>query len=378
MSLITYLTRIHFAERVLEDALPEEMTRLGIRRVLVLHDGAAGSGEALDRLLCALPVHCDAVLSAAEDGGPDARAGSAATARDCDAVLGLGGRLALGLALRLAEPRTRGAAAALPVLAVPTTIGCVGIAPMPPGPAMSAAETALTAGSGRAAPRLPAVVLCDPTLTLQAAPAETAAAGMDALVHCIETFLATAWNPPADGMALEGVRRAGLWLVRAVERPDDVEARREMLAVALNGALAGQKGLGAVHALAHALEQELAESAPPAPPHPAPCAAALHGRLHAALLPPVLRFNAPAVGDRFATLAQALALPREATGAEALAIALADLGARIGLPPGLGRLALGRTVLDRAAMRAAEDPANLTNPRHATAADYRAMLQEAC
>jgi alcohol dehydrogenase class IV len=196
---------------------------------------------------------------------------------------------------------------------------------------------------------------------------------MDALVHCVETYLATAWNPPADGMALEGVRRAGRWLRRAVEQDRDVEARREMLAVALNGALAGQKGLGAVHALAHALEAELSACG-----SAAVGAARMHGALHAALLPPVLRFNAPAVGERYATLAWALGEGGSSGQAVALSELLAGLGRQIGLPSGLDGIGFSPEALERAAAAAAEDAANRTNPRHATPPDYRAMLAEAC
>lgn len=366
MSLITYLTRIHFADRVLEDALPEEVARLGLRRLLVLQDDSAGPGEALDRLTCALPVGCETVLTRVAGDSPRDASRLRAEAQGCDGILGLGGRAALGAALDLASPWPGATGTAPPVLAVPTTIGCVGIASMPPAPVLSGV---FPRGGGCA--RLPEVVLCDPTLTLHAAAPETAAAGMDALVHCIETYLATAWNPPADGMALDGVRRAGKWLRRAVENGDDLEARREMLAVALNGALAGQKGLGAVHALAHALEAELSDR---------PAGTALvHGALHPALLPPVLRFNAPAVGDRFAALAQALGQPtRAAQGAEGLAAGLAALGRSIGLPLTLAGVTLQGDARDRVAAAAAEDAANRTNPRHATAPDYRAMLAEAC
>lgn len=345
MSLITYLTRIHFADRVLEDALPGEVARLNLRSLLVVHDAAAGPGEALDRLLCALPSVCAVTLLNVSDSGDPAKAAALARQAGCDGVVGLGGRAALRLARRLP-----GSGGKLPVIAVPTTTACVGLAQTPPAPSRVDERA-----------RLPAAVLCDPTLTLQAGPAETAAAGMDALVHCLETYLATAWNPPADGIALEGVRRAGLWLVRTVEDGSNLEARRELLAVALNGALAGQKGLGAVHALAHALEHELDGTNPP------------HGTLHAALLPPALRFNAPAVGDRFAALAGTLGLP---SGTD-LAEALGELGARIGLPASLRGQALVTGALDRVASRAVEEAASRTNPRHATAADYRALLDQA-
>ena len=136
-----------------------------------------------------------------------------------------------------------------PIIAIPTTAG-------------SGAEVVSTAGVvladgqrlGLASPHLiPKVAICDPTLTLGLPPALTAGTGMDALSHCIETFLATAYNPPADGIALDGIARAARHLERAVERGRDLTARREMMAAALNGALALQKGLGGVHAISHAL-----------------------------------------------------------------------------------------------------------------------------
>lgn len=329
MSLITYVTRVHFADRVLEDALPVELARLGVARPVLVTDPAGEIDDLPERVLCALPSGMEAARAAA---------GEAAVPRG-DAVIALGGVAALRAGRRL------GAALRAPVIALPTTTADVGLAPLPDAP-----EAAL-----------PAVVLCDPTLTAAADPAATAAAGMDALVHCLEAYLGTTWNPPADGIALDGLRRARDWLVPAVASGHDLAARREVLAAALDAGLAAQKGLGGVHALAHALEREAG---------PALC----HGALHAALLPPVLAFNAPAVADRLAGLAEALRQPPEAP---AVTAALVALGRRIGLPDRLVGLNLSPAALDRVARGAAEDPSNRTNPRHAVAADYRRMLEAA-
>jgi alcohol dehydrogenase class IV len=183
---------------------------------------------------------------------------------------------------------------------------------------------------------------------------------MDALVHCLEALLGDAWNPPADGIALDGLRRAGRWLPRAVEDGRDLAARRELLAAALDAGLAAEKGLGAGFALAHAVEEEAQLDG-------------RHGTLHAALIRPVLAFNAPALSDRLEAACEALRLPAEAEPGAALAA----FGARLGLPDRLGGLGLEKAALRRAARRAAEDPATLTNPRHATTADYLAMLEAA-
>jgi hypothetical protein len=116
---------------------------------------------------------------------------------------------------------------------------------------------------------------------------------MDALVHCLEAYLSTAYHPPADGIALDGLRRAALNLEQAVGNGGDVAARRELLAAALNGGLASQKGFGGIEAAARGLEAE---------------AGARHGALHAALLPEVLAFNRPAISERFDAIRAVLGL----------------------------------------------------------------------
>ncbi len=344
MSLIGYVTRIHFADRVLEDALPEELRTFAVRRPLVLTDAAGEADEAFDRLADLLPSHAVPIRHADTVLARHGRASVLALAADsgADAVIGLGGAVALDLARIVA----REALPAVPVIALPTTTANVGLGPV-------AERLGHAAG-------IPALILCDPTLTLAADAAATAADGMDALIHCLEAYLCTAWNPPADGIALEGLRRAAAYLERAVTDGSDIEARREMLAAALNAGLAAQKGLGGVHALALALEAEAGRTL-------------RHGRLHAALLPPVMTFNAPAVADRLPALRAALRL---APGADVIA-ALGALGARIGLPERLTSLHLDAPALARVALRAAEGGANRTNPRHATAADYRHMLEAA-
>jgi 4-hydroxybutyrate dehydrogenase len=354
MSLISYLTRIHFADRVLEDALGEEITKLGLRRPAIIYDSAAEPGDALERILDALPH----TLAPAAPRRAPVRPNRAALAReaeiwaqaDCDCAIGVGGPAALDLARALgrAGPARAGMKLAAPVVTIPTTTASVGLGPLAP-------ELGTPADA-----RLPTLILCDPTLTVGAGSAETAAAGMDALVHCLEALLSGAWNPPADGIALDGLRRAGRWLPRAVEDGRNLTARRELLAAALDAGLAAEKGFGAVRALAHAVEEEAQLGA-------------CHGSLHAALVRPVLAFNAPALSDR-------LDVAREALGLRASAepgAALAAFGTRLGLPDRLGGLALGKAALRRAARRAAEDPATLTNPRHATAGDYLAILEAA-
>ncbi|MBL4918081.1 iron-containing alcohol dehydrogenase [Szabonella alba] len=358
MSLIAYLTRIHFADSVVEDALPEEVARLGLRHILLLTDALAGPEGLGERVECLLPVECD--VTRADAARPLADLRLLLQDAECDGILAMGGPLVMDRAVELARmpghapgPAGREGArnATIPVIAVPTTTAAIGL------PDVAVTAKGLLRNDCRP---LPSVILCDPTLTLWAGPEVTAAAGMDVIVHCVETYLSTTWNPPADGMALDGLRRAARWIDRAVTAGGDYDARREMMAAALNGALAGQKGLGATHALSQAVEACLAPTAP-------------HGRFHAALLPPVLRFNAPASQTRFTAIAEAMGLP---VGRD-LAQSLADLGARLGLPVTLAGLGLDATLSNEIAARAAEDVANRTNPRHATAQDYRDLLEAA-
>jgi 4-hydroxybutyrate dehydrogenase len=343
MSLITFMTRIHFADRVIEDALAEELARLGVQRPLVLAcEGAADEAERLgDALpLTASPVQFTVLPRAAADATlRDAAAVFAGSG--CDGIIGCGGARTLDVA------RLLGGSGA-PVVAVPTGTESIGLGPLAVDFARHGARQSFT----------PAAILCDPTMTIGAEPAATAAAGMDALVHCLEAFLSTAYNPPADGIALDGLRRAASSLERAVEAGHDLAARRELLAAALDGGLAAQKGFGGIEAAARGLEG---------------MAGAQHGVLHAALLPEVLAFNSPAVSERFALVRAALGLREN----EDVAEALARLANRIGLPARLSAAGVSAGAVPGAAQAAAADPANRTNPRHATPRDYEAIMEAA-
>ena len=211
---------------------------------------------------------------------------------------------------------------------------------------------------------VPKVAICDPTLTLGLAGDLTAGTGMDALSHCLESYLATAYNPPADGIAIDGLSRAAGNLERAVTEGGDRTARREMMAAAMNGSLAAEKGFGAVHALTSALGG-LGGGRHGAQLH--------HGTVSAVLLPHVLEFNGPAVSDRFDAVRHAFGVPDRAD----LPTELAKLSARLGLPSSLSALGIDARDLEEAAARAAADPVSRTNPRKARADDYLAMLRAA-
>ena len=375
MSLISYNTRIHFAENALADALEPEIAALGLRRAFVIGDDDPGRPGLTGRLLAALGPGVRPMLWTARGGSATEAACDAATeiyrASGADGLVGFGGRVAITLAkavgLRTAHAGPlrrfagqRGGAARIrqaipPIVAIPTTPdACLEISPV----------AVVIGGDGAlvsiASPQLlPRVALCDPTLTLDLPPARMASAAMDVLTHCIETFSATAYNPPADGIARDGLRRAIAHVEGAVASRDP-RARRELMAAALDGALASQKGLGAVHAMSHALG----------------CVAdgpLDHGAVNAVLLPHVLAFNAPAISERFAAIRADFGLRR---GAD-LPLAMTRLRARIGLPASLRALGLRAETLDRAAAAASSDYFNRTNPRLADADDYLAMLMAA-
>jgi alcohol dehydrogenase class IV len=337
MSLIRYLSRIHFADRVVEDAMPEELARGRARRPILVVDADGATGDALERVCDALPPGTRplvARLALPRDRPPPGI--DDALLRDGDAIVALGGEQAIVAARRAARRRHCGV-----LIAAPTTAACIGVEPDAAG-----------------AP--PDAILCDPTLALGGSRERAAETGFDALTHCLEAYLAEAWNPPADGIALEGARRAMLGLERAVRDRSDIAARREVMAAALNAALAAQKGHGALEAAARALEAETG-------------LADRHGRLHGAIVIWLLNFNAPASAKRYRALADAVGAPVDVE----LGSALSRMAERLGLPPALDGLALGRAARRRAAARAAAHPASRTNPRRVTEQDYLAFFDAA-
>jgi 4-hydroxybutyrate dehydrogenase len=206
---------------------------------------------------------------------------------------------------------------------------------------------------------IPKRAICDPELTVMLPPRLTAATGMDALSHCIETFLSPRFNPPADAIALDGAARIIRHLERAVENGADREARAELMMGALEGGMTFQKGLGAVHGLSHALGSLKEPSL-----H--------HGTLNAVLLPPVLRFNVSHVGGKYERLAIAMGL---AAGPD-LAAFIEDLNARIGLPRSLRDMGVPASSVPETALKAERDHSTATNPRPITPADYAALLED--
>jgi alcohol dehydrogenase class IV len=377
MSIVrfSFPTAIHFgpgARKLVADHLRGQ----GLRRPLIV----------TDRALAGLPVtsefrqHLSALEVAVYDGvvgNPTAsqvmRGAEAFRTHGADCVIGFGGGAALDVAKVVAlmavhdgdvieyawdHPAVRPIVNPLPYfVALPTTSGTgseVGRS------AVVGEESSPGGGHVKRAvfsPQLLArAVFADPELTLPLPAAVTAATGMDALTHNIESYLSPAWHPMCDGIALEGLRLGARALETAVREPANLEARADMMMSSLMGAVAFQKDLGSVHACAHALG--------------AVCDLH-HGLANALMIDTVLAWNHEAVPAKFDELAHAAGL---AGGGGALVPWLRDLKQRIGITGGLADRGVTRAHLPRLVEIAAVDFAGGTNPRPATAADYERLL----
>lgn len=368
MSAINYLTRIEFGEGEVS-RLPEFLAALGVTRPLVATDKGLVASGLVDRVLNLVP---DAVVFDGTPANPTEEAVTAAHAlyveEGCDGVVGLGGGSSLDLAkaVRLLTGHegpleqytaVAGGAARIhgricPMIAVPTTSGT--------GSEVGRAAVIITADGRKlgilSGFMLPSIALCDPELTYGLPPRLTAATGMDAISHCLETYMAPAFNPPAEAIALHGLD-AGLGAIEvAIADGKNREARRDMMVCALEGAMAFQKGLGAVHALTHPLGaiRELNLH---------------HGTLNAVLTPAVLRFNREAIGSKWDVLARRMGgAPDEIITA---------LNTQIGMPKGLREMGVTDAMMEQVSHAALKDHCHGTNPRLATQAEYLQILHQA-
>ncbi|MGE8365086.1 iron-containing alcohol dehydrogenase [Cupriavidus sp.] len=378
MALINYITQIQIDFGAVA-LLPQECERIGISRPLVVTDAGVRAAGILERVLAQLPAGRLAVVFDGTPSNPTERAMREAVAlyteHRCDGIIAVGGGSPIDLAKGVAVCAThegslktfaaieggaaRITAATAPLIAIPTTAGTgseVG----------RGAVLILDDGRkvGVLSPYLvPRVAICDPELTFGLPPRLTAATGMDAIAHCIETFLAPAFNPPADGIALDGLRRAWMHIETATASPEDRTARLNMMGASMQGALAFQKGLGCVHSLSHSLGG-LNPSL-----H--------HGTLNAILLPAVIRFNAPAPSVRDEQRLERMAQAMQLDSPESIGPAIAAMNQRLGLPAGLAALGVTSAWFPRIIEGALADHCHKTNPRMASADEYAAMLAEA-
>ena len=380
MALIQYLTQIHidFGACAL---LPQECARVGMKRPLVITDPGVRAAGVLDRALSAWgPGNAPPVFDQTPSNPTESAVRLAVQLfkmGQCDGLVAIGGGssmdLAKGAAIAATHPgplKTYATieggsslitAAVAPVIAVPTTAG-------------TGSEVArgaiIIVDDGRKLgfhnwELMPKAAICDPELTLGLPAVLTAATGMDAIAHCMETFMSAAVNPPADGIALDGLERGWNHIERATRDGADREARWQMMSTSMQGAMAFQKGLGCVHSLSHSLggvDPRL---------H--------HGTLNAIFLPAVVRFNAGAESmrrdRRLARMAHAMNLGSSDAEGDAVAEAIKAMNVRLGLPSGLAAMGVEPALFEKIIDGAMADHCHKTNPRLATRDDYRSMLE---
>ncbi|MBN9527080.1 MAG: iron-containing alcohol dehydrogenase [Alphaproteobacteria bacterium] len=206
---------------------------------------------------------------------------------------------------------------------------------------------------------LPRIVICDPVLTVGLPPKITAATGIDALSHCLEAYCAPGFHPLADGIGAEGVRLVKEYLPRAVADGRDIEARAQMMAAAAMGATAFQKGLGAMHSLAHPIGALYDTH---------------HGMTNGVVMPYVLVFNRSAIEERIARLAAYIGL---APSFDAFLAWILDLRKTVGVPHTLDGINVGGEKAELIAEMAEVDPTAGGNPIKLTREGARQIFDAA-
>ncbi|WP_276120847.1 iron-containing alcohol dehydrogenase [Pararhizobium qamdonense] len=191
---------------------------------------------------------------------------------------------------------------------------------------------------------LPAVTICDPELTVGMPKIITAGTGMDAFAHCLEAYSSPFYHPMSAGIALEGLRLVKDYLPRAYKDGTDIEARANMMSAAAMGAVAFQKGLGAIHSLSHPVGAIYNTH---------------HGMTNAVVMPPVLRFNRPAIEQKIALAAAYLGI---SGGFDGFYDYVLQLREELGVPDKLSALGVGTDRIDEMAAMAIVDPTAGGNP----------------
>ena len=370
----SFPTAIHFGAGA-RQLVAEHLWEQGIERPLVV----------TDKGLAALPILADfqsglTGLTVATYSGvfgnpvkSQVDEGVAAyKAHGADCVIGFGGGAALDVAKAVAlmavhegsvmeyawdYPRGREITNALPYfIALPTTSGTGSEV----GRSSVISDDATHVKKIIFSPALLArAVFADPELTLGLPRAITAATGLDALTHNVESYLSPAYHPLCDGIALEGARIAAQALVKAVKDPGNLQARSDMMMSSLMGAIAFQKDLGAVHSCAHALGTVVDMH---------------HGLANGIMIDHVMRFNAPSAQAKMKELARVC---HAGDTSDDFIAWLAHLKAEVGIPAKLAAKGVNRSHIAALVEVAINDTCHQTNPRPCTRADFERIFAEA-
>ena len=351
LSTFSFPTKIRFGAGAINE-LPQYATA----RPLLVTDAGLANTPLFQRVLALIPnaaVYSGVFPNPTEQNVFDGVA--AYQANNCDGIIGLGGGspidAAKAIRLKITHPLTLaeyddviGGDAHItsdlpPFIAIPTTSGT--------GSEVSRSTVITLAATNRKtvifSPFLiPSIAIADPELTLALPPRLTAGTGMDALTHNIEAYLAKRYHPMCEAIALAGAKLAWDNLPKVMTNPQDLEARSNMMMASIMGAVAFQKGLGAVHSLAHPLSSDCGMH---------------HGTANAVLLPVVLEYNEPVAVSPYS------------------ANQIRALNEQLGIAPRLRDYGVTEEILPKLADKAIEDGCHQNNPRPCTREDLLALYR---
>ena len=368
-SLISYLTDVHFGVGAIRQ-LPSVLEQLGITRPLLVTDAGLVSLGLPDRLSTQFAATYDQVPTNPTEASVDAGV-AVFHQNDCDGVVALGGGSPIDCAKAVSLKATHegpltdyalinGGVGKItankpPLIAIPTTSGT--------GSEVGRGALITVKGGTKlgiiSKHMIPNASICDPELTVGLPPRLTAATGVDAVSHCVETFCSPKFNPVADAIALDGLRRAWVNLPIAVQEPTNLDARSEMMMAAMQGALAFQKGLGLIHSLSHPMGGLSHRSL-----H--------HGELNGVFMPHVLRFNQNSCPDKMQAIAHAIN-----AASEPLPELFKRFHQAIGLPITLSEMGVSASDFSGIAALAMADHSTPSNPRVPTEDDCADLLAAA-
>jgi len=257
MTLITYPTRIHFSDGVLEEALRAELEAHEFARPLLLCEQEDADSELAERVQAGIPRRADATIFSIDPGDSKYDTAEAVSSELLDGaievIVPFGSARAIEHARKVRQKlhqrmsSTNRTAKLIDIFAVPGVDGL-------PNPCRTAFEPSLSLHDAASRSGLPRIIICDPSVSRGATGEEAIGAAMDAFSRCLEAYLSDAYNPPADGIAVDGLLRA-LTRIKEPEAAISKTARRELMAATLNARLAQQKGIGPTQLLSDILRE---------------------------------------------------------------------------------------------------------------------------